>query len=494
MAFSQTKTVQGFVPFLKVAWQMGSSEAGACGEEGSFIFDLIAPEDMEHYIRKNGESTLHPQEPASLVDFGSCLEMENGAPKANEELLFKLAQTTGPMFGGDDGVEMLRSWSYAAYAALLVCRIQECANRRKPVAVLSALHAVNKSVVKDADGATLFTVIDVALNPYAEYAVVFEGLPVVRRSTRDDGYEYAFAVPTKDESEFPFIEFIVVRLDHELAVPEFKYLLQMFGASEGAKAVLRKKTDLANSPETWNQDNMMLEHAILEDADIPALEALVQVMIAAHLSNVRVDVFQGNQETGFLSFDSYLSWLWYDFSRGLSAVTLGYCESCGRAFSLVGHRGIERRYCSESCKTDAKNKRTAIQRDKVRALFLEEALSVYEIAARMGMAGSVGESSIRKNLSQWVKLKHMLSDELSESDFGASPLFNRCLEERLDMDRLLSASLHRRLVQEARMAYERQEDGDVSFLRALARSRLSLRQKEDWWCEAIHSTIDSSKK
>lgn len=62
------------------------------------------------------------------------------------------------------------------------------------------------------------------------------------------------------------------------------------------------------------------------------------------------------------------------------------------------------------------------------------------------------------------------------------------------MDRLLSASLHRRLVQEARMAYERQEDGDVSFLRALARSRLSLRQKEDWWCEAIHSTIDSSKK
>lgn len=201
---------------------------------------------------------------------------------------------------------------------------------------LSALHAVNKSVVKDADGATLFTVIDVALNPYAEYAVVFEGLPVVRRSTRDDGYEYAFAVPTKDESEFPFIEFIVVRLDHELAVPEFKYLLQMFGASEGAKAVLRKKTDLANSPETWNQDNMMLEHAILEDADIPALEALVQVMIAAHLSNVRVDVFQGNQETGFLSFDSYLSWLWYDFSRGLSAVTLGIANHAAGRFRLWG--------------------------------------------------------------------------------------------------------------------------------------------------------------
>ena len=479
MTFSQTKTVQGFIPFLKVALQMGSSETGACGEEESCIFDLIAPEDMVHHIRKNGESISRPQTPVSLVDFGSCLKMEEGAPKPNEEFLFELAQITGPMFGGDDGVETLRSWSYAAYAALLVCRMQECANRRKPVSVLNAMHAVNKSVVKDADGATLFTVIDVALNPYGEYADVFEGLPVVQRSTRSDGYEYAFAVPTKDESESPFIEFIAVRIGHELTVPEFKFLLQIFGASEGAKAALRKKTDLAKSSATWNQDSMTLEHAILQDDDAPAFEALVQVMIAAHLGNVRVDVFQGNQETGFLSFDSYLSWLWYDFSRGLSAVTLGYCESCGRAFSLVGHRGIERRYCSESCKTDAKNKRTAYQRDKVRALFLNEGLSISEIATRMDMSGSTGESSIRKNLSQWVKLKHLISDELSECDFGMAPLFNRCLEEQLDMDRMLSSSLRRRLVQEVRVAYERQEESDVIFLRALAKAKLRFQREED---------------
>ncbi len=479
MAFSQTKTTQGFIPFLKIDCQIGSSETGNRTEEELFIFDLIAPENMAHLIRNNGEHILRPKTRVSLVDFGSCLEMREGEPRPNRELLFELACITGPMFGGDDGVETLRSWSYAAYAALLACRIQECANRRKPVTVLNAMHVVNKSVVKDADGTTIFTVIDVALNPYGGYASVFDGLPVVRRSTRSDGYEYSFAVPTKDESESPFIEFIAVRLDHELTVSEFKYLLQMFEASEGAEATLRKKTNLAKSQVAWDQDGVTFEHAMLEDADAPALEALVQVMIAAHLGSVRVDVFQGDQETGFLSFDSYLSWLWYDFSRGLSAVTLGYCESCGRAFSLVGHRGIERRYCSESCKTDAKNKRTASQRDKVRALFLNEGLSISEIATRMDMSGSTGESSIRKNLSQWVKLKHLISDELSECDFGMAPLFNRCLEERLDMDRMLSSSLRRRLVQEVRVAYERQEESDVIFLRALAKAKLRFQREED---------------
>lgn len=479
MSFSQTKTAQGFIPFLKIDCQIGSSETGNHTVEELFIFDLIAPEDMVHLIRNDGEHFLCPKTRVSLVDYGSCLEMREGEPKPNRELLFELACITGPMLGGDDGVETLRSWSYAAYAALLACRVQECANRRKPVTVLNAMHVVNKSVVKDADGTIIFTVIDVALNPYGEYASVFDGLPVVRRSTRSDGYEYSFAVPTKDESESPFIEFIVVRLDHELTVSEFKYLLQMFEASEGAEATLRKKTNLAKSPVAWNQDGVTFEHAMLEDADTPALEALVQVMIAAHLGNVRVDVFQGDQETGFLSFDSYLSWLWYDFSRGLSDITLGYCESCGRAFSLVGHRGIDRRYCCGSCKTKAKNKRTASQRDKVRALFLNEGLSISEIATRMDMSGSAGESSIRKNLSQWVKLKHLISDELSERDFGMAPLFNRCLEERLDMDRMLSASLRRRLVQEVRMAYERQEESDVIFLRALAKARLRFQREEE---------------
>lgn len=474
MAFSQTKTVQGFVPFLKAECQMCREQPSERKEESSFTFDLIAPEDIAHHVRNKDENMLRPQAPVSLVDFGSCLEMKEGRPEPKEQLLFDLARLTGPMFGGADGVETVRSWSYAAYAALLACRIQECANRRKPVAVLSAMHAVNKSVVKNGNGMKLFTVVDVALNPYGEYAAVFAGLPIVRRSTKSNAYEYAFAVQTEDESESPFIEFIVVRLDHELTVSEFKYLLQVFDAAEGAEAALREKADLVESRIRWDQEEMVLEHSSLEDDDVPALEALVQVMIAAHLGNVRVDVFQGDRETGFLSFDSYLSWLWYDFSRSLSTVTLGYCESCGRAFSLVGHRGIDRRYCCESCKTKAKNQRTANQRDKVRALFLKEGLSVPEIASRVGASGRAGEAMVRKNLSQWVKLKHLLSDELSECNFRMAPLFYRCLGEQLDMNRLLSVSLCRRLAQEAREAYERQDEYDVAFLRALARAEVAL--------------------
>lgn len=47
------------------------------------------------------------------------------------------------------------------------------------------------------------------------------------------------------------------------------------------------------------------------------------------------------------------------------------------------------------------------------------------------------------------------------------------------MDRMLSSSLRRRLVQEVRVAYERQEESDVIFLRALAKAKLRFQREED---------------
>ena len=81
------------------------------------------------------------------------------------------------------------------------------------------------------------------------------------------------------------------------------------------------------------------EDSPLDVADAPVLAALVQAMIAAHLGGAIIDVFQGDAVTGYLAFDSLLSWLWYDFSRTLSKISVGYCERCGKPFSLTGHRG-----------------------------------------------------------------------------------------------------------------------------------------------------------
>lgn len=465
MAFSQTKTAQGYVPFLaarrgekpveletvkKPEALEASENQSKVGNGGDavFEFDLIAPEELNSYLQKQDPRAARPQGRIGLVELGSCLNEKEGAPHPEPALLFEFAQQSGPLFGTASGVESERAWAYAAHAAMLVCRMQECANKRKPMAVLGATGALRKSVVQKDNGENLFTIIDVAVRPYGEYMALFERLPLVRHAVREDSYEYAFALVVYDEPEKPFVEFIVVALDHELTTAEFSYLLDLFQVDEESEDALREKTELLDVPASWVETGLQMVDATLDDADLQALEALVQVMIVAHLGNVRVDMFHGNQETGYLAFDSYLSWMWYDFSRKLSDVSLGYCEQCGRSFSLVGHRGIDRRYCCAACKTKAKNKRAEEKRNEVRTLFLHEGLTVSEIAKKVDMPGRTGEQAIRKNLSQWVELKHALSDEIAERGFQASPLFVRCVREKLNIKQLLNAALWHQLTQE----------------------------------------------
>ena len=107
---------------------------------------------------------------------------------------------------------------------------------------------------------------------------------------------------------------------------------------------------------------------------------------------------------------------------------IGLCEVCGKGFSLTGHRGIKRRFCSEECKTKAKNRRRKEATVRVREMFAE-GMSVAQIAAEMYPkdAAVTGEQKVQALLGQWVELKHRLAAEAAAGE--NRPLALRCAEE-----------------------------------------------------------------
>lgn len=101
------------------------------------------------------------------------------------------------------------------------------------------------------------------------------------------------------------------------------------------------------------------------------------------MNDIQVDVFSTDESTGPFVFGSYLSWLWYDFSLGIGQARIHYCARCGKGFSTAGHRGIEKRYCSDRCREAAHNERTAQSKAWARRLFLQKEMSIDAIRKRL---------------------------------------------------------------------------------------------------------------
>ena len=165
---------------------------------------------------------------------------------------------------------------------------------------------------------------------------------------------------------------------------------------------------------------------------------MVHALVAAHLLHARVDVFSADENTGHLRFPSYLGWLWYDFSCRLDVARIGYCARCRKPFSLVGHRGIDRRFCSEACKTAAKNERTRSRRNALRQAFLAGE-TVRALAGRHypGEPAAAAAAKVRRELETWPKLKHEVDDAIGAEGWRAGLLL-RCQAEGLSIEHLLS--------------------------------------------------------
>lgn len=355
---SQTKTAQGFIPFKDVKTVEPHERQSA--SDTLLFFDLYRPIELSEL--NHNAAPMHNERHADLIKLASCVE-PTGNPESPIRVdvgnIVDFARQTGPLFGVSE-TEIVRDWAYTAVSALVAVRIQEFLNGNCNIAKVRAIRQIDKVVISsEADGSS-FIMYSIYLGISGGYAACFKSLPIIRRIESSDGYFYAFVSATGDAAGAA-IEFRVFSFDHELTLEDFETLKLLLALSDDDSRAALQHLKLAPSEQSYYDiapdASIVPQSSLLNDTDKGALTALVQALVIAHLSGAHVDVFQGSESTGFLSFDSYLSWLWFDFSRKLSTVRIGYCEQCGRAFSLAGHRGMERKYCSEKCKTDAKNER-----------------------------------------------------------------------------------------------------------------------------------------
>lgn len=432
---SQTKTVQGFIPFKGV--KTVGPQVGQSPSDTLLAFDLYRPVELSEL--KQGTSPMHSERHADLIKLASCVE-PTGNPESpirmDVDNIVDFARQTGPLFGVRDN-ELVRDWAYAAVSALVAVRIQEFLNGNCNIAKVSAIRQIDKVAITSEADRSSFSMYSIYLGISGGYAACFKSLPIIRRIESNDGFFYAFVSATGDVAG-SVIEFRVFSFDHELTLEDFETLKLLLALSDDDSRAALQHLKLVPSEQSYYDiapdASIVPQNRPLDDTDKGALTALVQALVIAHLSGAHVDVFQGSESTGFLSFDSYLSWLWFDFSRKLSTVRIGYCEQCGRAFSLAGHRGMERKYCSEKCKTDAKNEKTRQETLEIRRRF-SAGQSINEIAE----ATERRPDYIRKQLSKWTQLKHELEDDLAENGFNGSNLLKRCGSEGLNLDQLLNS-------------------------------------------------------
>lgn len=432
---SQTKTVQGFIPFKGV--KTVGPQVGQSPSDTLLDFDLYRPVELSEL--KQDASPMHSERHADLIKLASCVE-PTGNPESpirmDVDNIVDFARQTGPLFGVRD-TELVRDWAYAAVSALVAVRIQEFLNGNCSIAKVSAIRQIDKVVITSAADRSSFSMYSTYLGISGGYAACFKSLPIIRRIESNDGFFYAFVSATGDAAG-SVIEFRVFSFDHELTLEDFETLKLLLALSDDDSRTALQHLKLVPSEQSYYDiapdASIVPQNRPLDDTDKGALTALVQALVIAHLSGAHVDVFQGSESTGFLSFDSYLSWLWFDFSRKLSTVRIGYCEQCGRAFSLAGHRGMERKYCSEKCKTDAKNEKTRQETLEIRRRF-SLGQSINEIVG----ATERRPDYIRKQLSKWTQLKHELEDDLAENGFNGSNLLKRCGSEGLNLDQLLNS-------------------------------------------------------
>ena len=432
---SQTKTVQGFIPFKGV--KTVGPQVGQSPSDTLLDFDLYRPVELSEL--KQDASPMHSERHADLIKLASCVE-PTGNPESpirmDVDNIVDFARQTGPLFGVRD-TELVRDWAYAAVSALVAVRIQEFLNGNCSIAKVSAIRQIDKVVITSEADRSSFSMYSIYLGISGGYAACFKSLPIIRRIESNDGFFYAFVSATGDAAG-SVVEFRVFSFDHELTLEDFETLKLLLALSDDDSRAALQHLKLVPSEQSYYDiapdASIVPQNRPLDDTDKGALTALVQALVIAHLSGAHVDVFQGSESTGFLSFDSYLSWLWFDFSRKLSTVRIGYCEQCGRAFSLAGHRGMERKYCSEKCKTDAKNEKTRQETLEIRRRF-SLGQSINEIVG----ATERRPDYIRKQLSKWTQLKHELEDDLAENGFNGSDLLKRCGSEGLNLDQLLNS-------------------------------------------------------
>ena len=353
---------------------------------------------------------------------------------AQDELLDRLraaAIAAGPLLG-EPTPESVSDWMCEIRIAQAAMELQRTVNGDG--ALDSPLLPVVKSLVSTEDGTTLFTSYCVSLTSGVEgdarLETLFPRMPWMKRFADESSCDYVFVCSDATEMQH-VIDVHLISFPQDIPTVDYSFMTAYFDGlgfniaeADAAGEFSAGESILATS--TLAQQIASVD-VPLDTDDLPHLQHVVHALIALHTEGVHVDLFKSDGSRDFLAFDSYASSLWYDFAMRLGAVKVGYCVQCGKGFSLTGHRGMAREYCSETCRTQAKNERRRTQVSRARAMFMD-GTSVEAIAREVytDLAFAPACDTVRKVLRQWPELKHAVEDDLMRGD---GSFVRRCVAE-----------------------------------------------------------------
>ena len=492
--FLQIRTTRGQVPCRSVLPIADGADASELDPKlwQAFRFEPVSVDEARAAAAAEGGSA--PAKGITLLALSECVRPKqpeqdaaaSDAPSAGDQAdaeadpapfaqvvhgedLYRFACAHGPLFGAA-AEERVNVWASAAIVAELATRLQQVASKLENTMSVAALNGgafgnIAKYRLANPATGTHFSLIVISRAVDAEYARHLEA-PFVRREEREGRINYAF-LSVKDEGmgSNVMLYLHVVSLEHEMSLPDYLALSRAFDFDTQVDDQARRhlfpevsRDDFAGAqdPAAYGlaQDALhTMEEVPFDDADCSPIASLVRLLVAAHLQEARLDVFFADEKTGHLRFPNYLAWLWYEYSGSIEKVRIGYCGNCGKPFSLVGHRGRERLFCSEKCKNEAKNRLKSMRTAQMREEFQGDeefngGRSVAEIARAFQLESQTYESAldeVRRALNAWPVLKKKLDVVIPAQGWDAE-LFARCMRDGLDWKKILHKPLQEELL------------------------------------------------
>lgn len=437
----QLRTAYGRYPVTDAVCETGSLANEPCIR---FSFPNAASADAATGKASSKELTLD--------EFAFFTEVTpNGELFVDHVRLENLARKTGPVFGPAK-LEPVKNWVAESFLVSAVLSIQSVVNSAQAnPGCLEALYderkvAISKSVLAGGKRNEEFALFSLSFAIDEETAKgifpVEATFPLVKSYVSNGSYDYVFI--GYEEGDRTTLVIDLFALSREMTLGDFLAAYESFFASlssnlelqpDAHEALLKQAAYLGIDVSDAAKGTTVFDGSF-EVSSVPFcpgdafhLQKLVHAIASLHLSGVTIDLFQSSETDNFMVFPNYISYLWYRFAHQLGQVEVGYCEVCGRGFSCLKGRGKPRKYCSEKCKTNAKNKRVKDERDLVRKLFLEQGLSVSEIVRQVygKVGGDVSASRVQSCLRNYPAFKHKVDDDLKECK--GAPFVRRCMDE-----------------------------------------------------------------
>ncbi len=341
-----------------------------------------------------------------------------------------LARQSGPLFGQAES-EYEEDWQNAVMMACEVVSMQEVLDEIKNLG--ASKMAVDKYCVASQTAGNEFSIyvtsFDLGSTQRTAYRKSMPEFPWFKRFSQEGVFDYSF-MQTTVEDEHIILTAYLLSFAQEISLVDFAAVIAYFYddptiIEAAVRAVADEQQDTVEGVTdeqaiesalgiASQEKNLTVKEATLDKKDYPHLQRLLNALVSLYLQGIRVDVFSSSKSDDFMVFDSYLSYLWYKLANKRGQVKIGYCERCGKGFSLTKQRGITKRFCSEKCKTEEKNERMRNLTKEERRRFWEgeSVRAIAQAAAHEKQELKRAMDSVRKNLRKWKQLQHALDAAL----------------------------------------------------------------------------------